>query len=340
MCWWMAVPTLERSNKYWLSILLPVYNVQPWLAECLGSILEQADAGVQILALDDASTDGSGALLQQWQQQWPERLQCLQHPVNQGLSAARNSLLDAAQGDYLWFIDSDDKLLPGAIDHLRTIVQKHTPDMVLCDFAVWREHLRLKHRLRGEQHRKSFSGPARTLLHAPNILLAGLLSAGQLHAWSKIARRTLWQQGVRFPLGRCFEDMTTIPLLALRAASFWYEPRPWVAYRQRTGSILSGMTAAKALDQSAALRPLAQALSGPLPSELALAFTQQCARNFQGAMRLRPTLPAAEQPAFVQQLRADFLVTAPLSPQQWLTACLQRGWWLRAGKFASLWRHT
>jgi len=324
---------------YWLSILLPVYNVQPWLAECLSSILEQADAGVQILALDDASTDDSGALLQQWQKQWPKRLQCLQHPTNQGLSAARNSLLNAAQGDYLWFIDSDDKLLPGAIDNLRTLVQTHAPDMVLCDFAVWREHPRLKHRLRGEQHRHSFNGPARVLLQDRNALLAGLLSAGRLHAWSKIARRTLWQPSIRFPTGRCFEDMATMPLLALHAASFWYEPRPWIAYRQRAGSILSGMTAAKALDQSAALRPLAQALSGPLPDALALALTQQCARNFQGAMRCRSTLPAAQQPAFVQQLRADFLATSPLSPQQWLTACLRRSWWLRAGKFASLWRH-
>jgi len=326
---------------YWLSIAIPVYNVAPWLQECLASIIEQADDGVQILALDDASTDNSGPLLQRLAQRWRGRLHLLHHSRNQGLSAARNSLLEAAQGDYVWFIDSDDKLLPQAIAALRHIVQTRTPDLVLCDFAVWRTPMRLKHRLRGEQHRSSFHGPARALLHDRNALLAGLLSAGQLHAWSKIARRALWQDDLRFPVGRCFEDMMTMPLLALRAANFCYEPSPWVAYRQRSGSILSGMTAAKALDQSAALRPLAQALhtwAKPLPSEIQSALTLQCARNFLGAMRCCPALPAAERPAFMQQLRADFLATSPLTAGQWIKLCLQHGWCLRAGKFWRAWQ--
>jgi len=326
---------------YWLSIAIPVYNVQPWLEECLASIIEQANDGVQILALDDASTDGSGVLLQQLAQCWPKRLQLLRHHSNRGLSAARNTLMDAALGDYLWFVDSDDKLLPHAISQLHTIVQTHKPELVLCDFAVWRAKPRLKHRLRGEPHRRSFYGTTRTLLHDRDALLAGLLSTGQLHAWSKIARRTLWQSGIRFPVGRCFEDMATMPLLALHTSNFWYEPLPWVAYRQRAGSILSGMTAAKALDQSAALRPLAQALqalSSPISFTVQLALAHQCARNFLGAMRCCPTLPATDRPAFVQQLHNDFCATSPLSAHQWIQACLQRGWWLRAGKFWHAWQ--
>jgi len=327
---------------YWLSIAIPVYNVAPWLEECLVSIIEQADEGTQMVLLDDASTDGSSVLLQQLAQRWPGRLHLLRHDSNQGLSAARNTLLDAAQGEYLWFIDSDDKLLPQAIDQLRCVVQAQAPDLVLCDFAVWRTPMRLKHRLRGELHRSSFHGPARVLFHDRNALLAGLLSAGQLHAWSKIARRTLWKGDLRFPPGRCFEDMMTMPLLALRADNFWYEPSPWVAYRQRTGSILSGMNAAKALDQSAALRPLVQALyalADPLPSEVQRTLALQCTRNFVGAMRCCSILPPVERPAFMQQLRADFLATSPLTARQWIKLCLQRGEWLRAGKFWRAWRN-
>ena len=149
-----------------------------------------------------------------------------------------------------------------------------------CDFAVWREREHWKHRLRGERHRHSFNGPARRLERNRCALLAGLLSTGQLHAWSKISRRALWGDDLRFPVGRHFEDMATMPLMALRAGSFYYEPRPWVAYRQRTGSILASMSLSKARDQSAALRAFAQALqASPCSADVGvqLGLAQQAA---------------------------------------------------------------
>ena len=327
----------------WLSILVPVYNVQPYLHECLASVVEQlgGDDGVQILVLDDCSTDGSGALMQTLAQRWPGRLQLLRHERNGGLSAARNTLIDAAQGDYLWFLDSDDKLLPGALAGLRAIVQAHAPDVVLCDFAVWRERQQLKHRLRGERYRRSFSGPAQRLVSDRSALLAGMLSTGELHAWSKISRRALWgdkgQDEVRFPVGRHFEDMATMPLMALRAESFYYQPRPWVAYRQRAGSILASMNLAKALDQSAALLPLAQALqASPCSADdrVQLALAQQAARSLVGAMRWVCQSGAVERPSQVaDELRRNFLATSPLAPQALARAYLLRGWWLRRRRF-------
>lgn len=327
----------------WLSILVPVYNVQPYLRECLASVIEQTegDAGIQILVLDDCSSDGCWALLQELARHWPGRLQLLQHAHNAGLSAARNTLIDAAQGEYLWFLDSDDKLLPGAIAGLRSTVEAHAPDMVLCDFSVWRERLRLKHWLRGERHRHSFDGPARQLVHDRCRLLAGMLSMGQLHAWSKISRRALWAHDLRFPPGRYFEDMATMPLVALRAESFYYEPRPWVAYRQRGSSILSSMTLPKALDQSAALLPLAQALRFvPCHAHagVQLALAQQAARSLIGALRhvcqSRSEARPGEAPSHVaERMRQNFRDISPLAPEALARAYLLRGWWLRRQRF-------
>ena len=115
----------SKADRPWLSLLVPVYNVQPYLHECLASVVEQLgdDEGVQILVLDDRSTDDSWALMQQLAALWPGRLQLLRHERNGGLSAARNTMIDAATGDYLWFLDSDDKLLPGAIAGLQAIVR-------------------------------------------------------------------------------------------------------------------------------------------------------------------------------------------------------------------------
>ncbi len=106
------------------------------------------------------------------------------------------------------------------------MVRLHAPDAVLCDFAVWRERPRLKHRLRGEGHRSTFAGPHAVLRPGGPELLAGLLATGQLHAWSKITRRDLWPETVRFPAGRYFEDMATMPLALLRARSYWHAPGP------------------------------------------------------------------------------------------------------------------
>lgn len=323
----------------WLSILVPVYNVQPYLQECLESVMDQADEGVQILVLDDCSTDGSWALMQQLDQRWPGRLQLMQHERNAGLSAARNTMIDAATGDYLWFLDSDDKLLPGAIRALSDIVRQQAPDAVLCDFSVWRAAPRLKHRLRGEAHRHSFQGPTLQRSQDRGALLAGLLRTGQLHAWSKISRRSLWGADLRFPAGRYFEDMMTMPQMALRCTSFYYCPRPWVAYRQRADSILASMTAAKAADQSAALGPLAQAVQGDAlrhDARLQFAWAHQCACNLIGALRFldrqQGRLPPGQLQALAQQFLADFARISPLSLPALRQAYLRRGWWLRAWK--------
>jgi hypothetical protein len=319
----------------WLSILVPVYNVQQYVAECLASVIEQLgdDDGVQILVLDDCSTDQSWLEVQQIAQRWPGRFQLMRHERNAGLSAARNTLIDAAQGEYLWFLDSDDKLLPGSVARLRAIVQKHGPDVVLCDFRMWRETERLKHRLRGERHRRSFSGPARQLIRNRCALLAGMLSTGELHAWSKISRRALWGEDLRFPAGRYFEDMATMPLMALRAETYYYEPHPWVAYRQRVGSILASMSAPKALDQSAALLRFAQALQASSCSRhagLQQALAQQAARSMVGAMRAVCQVGAVDA---ADAVRRNFLQTSPLSPEELARSYLWRGWWLRRKRF-------
>lgn len=323
----------------WLSILVPVYNVHPYLEECLTSVIEQAPADIQIVVLDDCSTDGSWELMQTLALRWPDRLQLLQHENNKGLSAARNSMIEAATGDYLWFLDSDDKILPGAIDHLQKIVSAHTPDIVLCDFSVWRARPRLKHRLRGEAHRRSFQGPAEQLVEDQGVLLSGLLSTGQMHAWSKVSKRSLWNQSLRFPPDRYFEDLMCMPQLALRCKNFYYCNRPWVAYRQRTTSILSNMTLSKASDQSAALLEFSRDLRrSPLHANdtVNLALSQQCARNFIAGIRFlkhhRNTLPPEKVTQCVDQFRDDFIQASPYSFRDLINIYIRRGWWLRAAK--------
>ncbi len=323
----MSPPTEARP---WLSLLIPVYNVEAWLRACLASVLSQADAGVEILMLDDVSTDGSAALMQTLAEENPGRLTLLRHQRNSGLSAARNTLLEASRGEYLWFLDSDDELMPGAIADLVAIVQGHAPDLVLCDFRTLRERMKRKHVWRGELHRSSFDGPGDRLLSDRSALLQGLFALGQLHSWSKISRRALWGDDLRFPVGRYYEDMYTTPALALRATSYVYAPRVWVGYRQRGGSILATLSPRKIDDMMQALAGLPARLDAqqpPIGTAARFALANYAGRGFVSAARFMAR--HADGAALARCLQ-QFQANSPLSAAALLRAYLARGWLWRA----------
>ncbi|SEA08612.1 glycosyltransferase family 2 protein [Alkalimonas amylolytica] len=328
----------------WLSILIPAYKVADYLNECLASIMPQLDSGCEVLLLDDASPDNCYAIMQHWLQQYPGQLRVFRHEHNQGLSAARNTLLQHACGDYLWFFDSDDVMTSGAIGQLKSILTTHAPDLVLCDFELLRSKRSLKHYLRGEHHRSSFHGIKQQLCTDKEALIAGLFAAGQMHIWSKVSRRSLWQQGLLFPVGRYFEDIHVSPKLALNAASYYYQPATWVKYRQRAGSILSNKTPAmqqkKATDLAEALLGFESSLQQILPHRQARTnfyISYFCSRNFIGACKATTASQEAPNQQLQQNLAAlKASIAMPLPAL--LLACCRQGWLVRALKLG-YWLH-
>lgn len=238
----------------WLSILIPVFNVKDYLDDCFQSILSQCDENIEIIALDDQSTDGSFEYLHALAAKSPHPIKILQHSHNRGLSAARNSLVAAATGEYVWFLDSDDVLVDGAVNQLWKIVGRYSPDLVMCDYQMWRPDVKTitpKHHK--ERHVKSFEGVANCLRYNSESLFKGLYARGKLHSWSKVSKRSLWIDGLQFPEGRYFEDMVTTPRLALKISSYYYCPNVWVRYRQREGSILARFNPKKIDDMMSGL---------------------------------------------------------------------------------------
>jgi glycosyltransferase involved in cell wall biosynthesis len=277
-----------RTSTPWLSILIPVYNVEAYLNDCLDSIAQQYQPGIEIIALDDCSTDNSALCLQQWADTHAIKINILKHPKNRGLSAARNTMLAAAQGEYIWFVDSDDALEPGSIDQLRTIVDQHQPDLVLCDYRVWRSRQALKHKWRGENHVRTFAGPKNTLSTDPLQLFEGIYKQGYLHVWSKIAKRSLWADDLRFPEGKVMEDIVVTPQLMLRARSYFYMPEVWVAYRKRAGSILTTWNQKKIDDMASACKGVLSAWISAhpqLPPRARFYFGHYCLRIHLSVVR-------------------------------------------------------
>lgn len=319
----------------WLSILVPVYNVEPYLRDCVDSILKQADKQVELVLLDDMSTDGSPGVISELELSWPGRLRVLRHETNRGLSAARNTMLDAANGRYVWFVDSDDLMTAGAIPELKRLVEHEGPDLILCDFSVLRERPKLKHRLRGESHRRTFLGPSGRTLTDRSVLFRGIVEGVNLHAWSKIAKRELWGDDLRFPVGRYFEDMVVVPRLALRARSFHHVARPWIQYRQRQGSILATMSLRKAQDMSRSLLWIREEFARTdfhptTAAQFALAYL--AARNYIGSARYVARQQPADKVQALREFRQDFFQSITMGWSELRKAYLLRGWvwrWLR-----------
>lgn len=232
----------------WLSILIPVYNVDPYIKDCLASILDQNLEGVEIIVVDDQSSDNSFSTLNDIKASSGIDLKLLQHVCNKSVAAARNTLVDAATGDYLWFVDSDDVVSQGAVDCLKKIIASHSPDLIMCDYKRWRPEA--ESQSARENHLATFDGPPGVLLDDQELLFKGIYGKGRMHTWSKISKRNLWGKELRFPEGRYFEDVALMARLALRVHNFFYQDSVWIHYRQRTGSIIATPSLKKIEDMS------------------------------------------------------------------------------------------
>jgi glycosyltransferase involved in cell wall biosynthesis len=335
----MATRSTAPMSEPWLSILMPVYNVAPYLRHCVDSIFAQGETGIELILLDDVSTDGSGALMRSLSAPPGITLRCLAHDRNRGPGAARNNLVDAATGRFIWFLDSDDWLGAVVLPQLRQIVDRAAaPDIVFVDYRTVRARHRLKHRLRGEQHRRSFVGPRPDLSGGGPALLRGALASSNLFSWGNVCRRSLWDSDLRFPEGRTFEDMATTPRLMLRAASAAHIDRPCVMYRRRDGSLSATLSADKVADLSRALLGFRQEMLATWPDAskpTRLAVAHQCARNLVAAVRHARRLGPAEAATLIPRCRADFFASVGEDLRLLWRYYLLNGRWARAW---ALWR--
>ena len=115
------------------SVLIPVFNVEQWLEECLDSIFKQTYQDFELIAVDDGSTDQSGKILDRYASKHSEMR--VIHQKNGGLFAARLAAYKQAVGEYCIFCDSDDTLEPDALETVEKIISVHAPDMV--QYRIW-----------------------------------------------------------------------------------------------------------------------------------------------------------------------------------------------------------
>ena len=120
-----------------VSIIVPVYNVEEYLEECVNSIISQTYTNIEIILVDDGSTDNSGELCDKYSLR-DNRIEVI-HKVNGGISDARNVGAKSAKGKYIYFIDSDDYIVSEAIDELVSVALRDNSDIVFFDAKCFEE---------------------------------------------------------------------------------------------------------------------------------------------------------------------------------------------------------
>ncbi len=186
-----------------VSVIVPVYNVKEYLQEALDSLLAQTYRNLEILVVDDGSTDGSEKICDEYARK-DARIQVI-HQENQGLSGARNTAMDLMTGELVMFLDSDDAYHPEMIRKMVETLCREQTDIVLCRFSVRRTLLKMHPNTPGVRR---FPSAPEGKYDRVGALQALASEQFNYSVWNKIYRRKLWD-GIRFPQGHVYEDVVT-----------------------------------------------------------------------------------------------------------------------------------
>lgn len=212
-----------------ISIIVPVYNVEAYIEACIRSVAEQAlPCPTECILVDDCGSDDSMAVASETVNSADGKVEfrVLRHECNKGLSEARNTGIQAARGDFLIFIDSDDYLLPGALGTLYEAAMAHPEaDFIQADYQT-----------EGPSLNSLGRSMTLTAQEAGELYLTYLLSHG---AWARLYRKDFFaRSGCLFRPGVCYEDSCWLVDALPYLHTIRYEAVPVYYYRTNAGGIM------------------------------------------------------------------------------------------------------
>lgn len=220
-------------KKVKVSIIIAAYNIEDYISACLESVIKQSYKNLEIIVVDDGSTDGTLTLINSYKKQ-DKRIKVI-HQKNSGLSAARNSGILASTADYVCLVDGDDCLTPDYVSKLYSRLYHTHADIAVCGY----ETISID---RSESH-VTFHGAETTSGHdaARNLLLTQ--ENLDVVAWNKIYKKSLFtDNNIFYPVGEVNEDNLTTYKIYSVASKVTYLMEPLYQYFRRQGSIMDKAT--------------------------------------------------------------------------------------------------
>lgn len=228
----------QKIQEDKVTIIVPVYNVEAYLKDCLESITAQTYSNLEIILVNDGSTDGSVQIAEEFAKK-DLRIKLISQE-NGGLSKARNTGLNHATGDWILMIDSDDYIDSCMTETMLSKAQAGNADIVVCGVQLVDE--------KGSNLEQWIPEPAsasgKEALPAKTFNMPVI----DVIACNKLYRRKIFDR-IRYPEGRLHEDEAIIHLLYYEADKIEWIEDPLYFYRQRKGSIMQTKTARKDLDK-------------------------------------------------------------------------------------------
>ena len=200
-----------------ISIIVPVYNVQDYVLKCLNSLVEQSYDSIEIIVVDDGSTDESGDICDDVAKK-NKKIKVF-HKNNGGLSSARNYGIKKAKGEYICFVDSDDYVKKDFVKKLvEAALENEEADIAVCGY--------------------NFEIPKAEVLTGKEATIRLLVEQNNMEiiAWNKIYKRNIFD-GISYPEGMNYEDNLTTYKLLSKANKVVYIPESLYVYVERSGSI-------------------------------------------------------------------------------------------------------
>lgn len=218
------------NNSALISVIVPVYNVQKYLERCLDSILRQTYQKLEIILVDNGSTDASGRICDSYAAR-DERIKVI-HTDNLGVSHARNTGVEAARGELLGFVDSDDCIAPDMYETLLRNLIKEDADISVCGiYQCFGENPGVAE--------SDFNSELEVVTPYEAISVA-LENSCSYYLWNKLYKRELFSK-IRFPVGKIYEDAFIMVRLLDCAKRIVYAKWPGYFYIRRADSLtLSG----------------------------------------------------------------------------------------------------
>lgn len=209
-----------------ISVIVPIYNVEKYLDKCIESIVKQSYTNLEIILINDGSTDNCLKKCEEWNKK-DERIIVI-NKENGGLSSARNAGLDVCKGNYIVFVDSDDYINPEMIKELYNSLVKYGSDILICNYYINDEKNIYPNKIKFKNFTISGNDKYKYLYNKYQVMT--------IIAWNKIYKREIFEN-LRYPNGKIHEDEYIIFDLLERAKKISYINEPLYYYLQRYGSI-------------------------------------------------------------------------------------------------------
>lgn len=243
-----------------ISVIVPVYNVENYLEQCIESILNQSFVNFELILINDGSTDASGEICECYARE--EGRITLIHQENKGLSMARNKGIEVAMGEYLTFIDSDDSIHQEYLEILYRNLKKYQADVSIVNHqAVQEEEVQLETRI--ENHITVLDN-----LTAVNEIVEKS-DTNMIIAWGKLYKKSLFKS-IRYPAGKYHEDEFVTYKLLYKSKKIIVSDAPLYYYTQRKDSITGYPYSLKRLEKLEALKEAIDFFENHQEKELAI----------------------------------------------------------------------